>query len=57
MLSRLPNTTKGVSCALISTALFVIVGIFVRQLSETIDFVSGTFVPPGGIYHPTFALD
>lgn len=37
MLSRLPNTTKGVSCALISTALFVIVGIFVRQLSETID--------------------
>ncbi|OAN13358.1 hypothetical protein A3K86_15070 [Photobacterium jeanii] len=37
MLANIPNTTKGVLLALVSTALFVVVGMIVRMLSDTID--------------------
>lgn len=35
--SQLPDSVKGVGLALISNALFIIVGVLVRLLSETID--------------------
>lgn len=35
--SALPDTTKGIALALVSNAIFVIVGVCVRYLNETID--------------------
>ncbi|WP_163340528.1 DMT family transporter [Desulfopila sp. IMCC35008] len=35
--SALPDTTKGIALALVSNALFVVVGVCVRYLNETID--------------------
>jgi len=37
LFNSLPSTTKGITLALISTALFTIVGIFVRKLSAEYD--------------------